>query len=320
MVANAACPTTTQALFARKRHHPIMSSQTTPVTGAKKAESRAVLEHSKVGGTESKTHAARKLDFVCATSGLPALPEKVTQGTNAGWLKEAKVPEGLIKQRGEGRAAEVVRKEMALFKLGADAAEPTVAFAKSMLVPPEETKEAQAAYVKEYLDVAVTDRAKILPLSGKGRTIEVVAADVKLVLAGAQFAASAPDSPLLALPAEVTQGANAGWLKEAKVPEGLIKQRGEGRAAEVVRKEMALFKLGADAAEPTVAFAKSMLVPPEETKEAQAAYVKEYLDVAATDRAKILPLSGKERTVQAVAADVALVIAGAKCAVARGLC
>ena len=316
MVANAACPTTTQALFARKRHHPIMSSQTTPVTGAKKAESRAVLEHSKVGGTESKTHAARKLDFVCATSGLPALPEKVTQGTNAGWLKEAKVPEGLIKQRGEGRAAEVVRKEMALFKLGADAAEPTVAFAKSMLVPPEETKEAQAAYVKEYLDVAVTDRAKILPLSGKGRTIEVVAADVKLVLAGAQFAASAPDSPLLALPAEVTQGANAGWLKEAKVPEGLIKQRGEGRTAEVVRKEMALFKLGADGLMTKL----RLLVPPEETKEAQAAYVKEYLDVAATDRAKILPLSGKERTVQAVAADVALVIAGAKCAVARGLC
>ena len=55
------------------------------------------------------------------------------------------MPDSLIKQRGEGRSVDTVHNDMACFKLGADAMERMML---RLLVAPEPSKEAQAAYVK----------------------------------------------------------------------------------------------------------------------------------------------------------------------------
>merc|ERR1719152_976822 len=218
-------------------------------------------------------------------------------------MKKAKAPEGLIKQRGEGRTVDNVRREMECYKLGADVMEKK----QSLLVAPEPTREALAAYVQEHLPEG-PERTKVLPLTGSGRTTEAVAADIGLVIAGAKR----PGLPLL--PDEKSQQANSEWMKKAKVPEGLIKQRGEGRTVDVVRREMECYKLGADAMEKKL----RLLVAPEPTREALAAYVQEHLPEG-PERTKVLPLTGSGRTTEAVAADIGLVIAGAKLVAAQGL-
>jgi len=193
---------------------------------------------------------------------------------------------------------------MACFKLGVDVMEKKL----GVLSAPEKTKEALAMYVREHLDDEV-ERAKVLPLTGPGRTTEAVSADIVLVIAGAKCAAS--PVTLTPLPEEKTQQANADWI-EANVPKGLIKQRGEGRSVEAVFKDMACFKLGVDVMEKKL----GVLSAPEKTKEALAMYVREHLDDE-VERAKVLPLTGPGRTTEAVSADIVLVIAGAKVAAAR---
>ena len=54
---------------------------------------------------------------------LPPLPDEKSQSASSEWMAKVKVPEGLIKQRGEGRTVDAVRKDMACYKLGADTME-----------------------------------------------------------------------------------------------------------------------------------------------------------------------------------------------------
>ena len=125
---------------------------------------------------------------------LPPLPDEKSQSASSEWMAKVKVPEGLIKQRGEGRTVDAVRKDMACYKLGADTMEKKMS---GMLIAPEPTKEAQVAYVQEHLsDVPERERVDILPLTGSGRTAPAVAADIDLVIAGAMHVAAQPQVEL----------------------------------------------------------------------------------------------------------------------------
>ena len=124
--------------------------------------------------------------------GESALPEEVSQASNDKWV-EANGAKGLIKLRGEGRTAEVVRSEMQLYALGmttatskaAAAAEVAVEAALApLLVTPEEKQAALDAWVKENAD---DERGGLLKLRGEGRTAEKLAAEVGLVAAGAKY-------------------------------------------------------------------------------------------------------------------------------------
>jgi hypothetical protein len=170
---------------------------------------------------------------------------------------------------------------------------------KGLFVQPGEDQAAQRQWVSDYLH-AVPEREKILPLTGKGRTTTAIAADIALISAGAKRALEG--CSVAAIPEEVTQSANDSWVRE-NVAEGLIKMRGEGRTKDVVRRECTLYKLGT--------ILVNFLAQPEANRAAQRDFVQSYLaDVP--DREKVLPLSGAGRTVEAVGADIALVIAGGR--------
>ena len=252
--------------------------------------------------------------------GESALPEEVSQASNDKWV-EANGAKGLIKLRGEGRTAEVVRSDMQLYALGmmtatakaAAAAEVAVEAAlASLLVTPEEKQAALDAWVKENVG---DERGGLLKLRGEGRTAEKLAAEVGLVVAGAKALKEAVEPS--ALPEEVSQASNDKWV-EANGAKGLIKLRGEGRTAEVVRSDMQLYALGmmtatakaAAAAEVAVEAAlASLLVTPEEKQAALDAWVKENVG---DERGGLLKLRGEGRTAEKLAAEVGLVVAGAK--------
>ena len=139
---------------------------------------------------------------------LPPLPDEKSQSASSEWMAKVKVPEGLIKQRGEGRTVDAVRKDMACYKLGADTMEKKMS---GMLIAPEPTKEAQVAYVQEHLGDG-PERKKALPLTGSGRTTEAVAEDINLVIAGAMRLAASGSGSLPPLPDEKSQSASSEWM------------------------------------------------------------------------------------------------------------
>ena len=124
------------------------------------------------------------------------LPDEVSQEANDTWVKDTLGKDlddrgGLIKLRGEGRTADVVRGEMKLVALGvktaqAAAAAASAAAAKEFLAEPEQTQAALDEWVKEKLGKELDDREGLIKLRGEGRTSEVIAADVALVRAGAK--------------------------------------------------------------------------------------------------------------------------------------
>ena len=112
---------------------------------------------------------------------------------------------------------------------------------------------------------------------------------------------------LPALPEEETREAMHAWVKEHA--HGIIKLLGaKDRTLKDLKKDVQLYKLGADALKPECV---RLLAPPEIGQAAHNAWVKVHLDHI-EGREKILPLTGDGRTNEAVAADIALVIAGAK--------
>jgi hypothetical protein len=125
--------------------------------------------------------------------------------------------------------------------------------------------------------------------------------------------------PPSALPDEKSQSVHDKWVEENGA-KGLIKLRGEGRTVETVRGEMELYALGmktAAAKAATVEMAPTLaplLVAPDEKQAALDAWVKENVG---EERGGLLKLRGEGRTVATVAAEVALVIAGAKYALTR---
>ena len=232
---------------------------------------------------------------------LHTLPEEETREAMHAWVKEH--AHGIIKLLGaKGRTLEDLIKEVKLYKLGADALKPECV---GLLAPPEIGQAAHNAWVKEHLD-HIEGREKILPLTGDGRTNEAVAADIALVTKGARRQLELHEK-LPALPEEETREAMHAWVKEHA--HGIIKLLGaKGRTLEDLIKEVKLYKLGADALKPECV---GLLAPPEIGQAAHNAWVKEHLDHI-EGREKILPLTGDGRTNEAVAADIALVIAGAK--------
>ena len=115
-----------------------------------------------------------------------------------------------------------------------------------------------------------------------------------------------PGHDLHTLPEETREAMHA-WVKEHA--HGIIKLLGaKDRTLKDLKKDVQLYKLGADALKPECV---GLLAPPEIGQAAHNAWVKEHLDHI-EGREKILPLTGDGRTNEAVAADIALVIAGAK--------
>ena len=152
---------------------------TPPKTATRVNEPETVTKSKTVArDIKADSTCVRRLEFTIPQSGLPPLPAETSQRANGEWIKKVNVPEGLIKQRGDGRTADIVRKEMECVKLGADAMEKN----QRLLVAPEATREAQAAYVQEHLPDS-PERTKALPLTGQGRTLDAVAADLGLVIA-----------------------------------------------------------------------------------------------------------------------------------------
>jgi len=140
---------------------------------------------------DSKSSVKRELFPTTFKDSESALPEEVSQASNDKWV-EANGAKGLIKLRGEGRTAEVVRSEMQLYALGmttatakaAAAAEVAVEAALApLLVTPEEKQAALDAWVKENVG---DERGGLLKLRGEGRTAEKLAAEIGLVVAGAK--------------------------------------------------------------------------------------------------------------------------------------
>ena len=225
-----------------------------------------------------------------------AIPEESSQKTNDAWIKENGAAD-LIKMRGQDRTVEVVRGEMKLYKMGADSAAAKFDFLKQ----PDATKEAQDDWVQTHL-AAVPERVKKLPLSGEGRTKDVIGSDIRMTILGALAVIAGHE--VAPLPEEVTQKDNDAWANENVKPEGTIKLRGTGRTADAVRAEMGCFKMGA-------ILMSDFLTQPEATRDAQNDWVQLHLaDVE--DRAKLLPLSGEGRTSEAIGGDIEIVIAGAK--------
>jgi len=240
-----------------------------------------------------------------STTRVKELPEEVSQAANNEWVK-ANGAQGVIKLTGTGRTVATVRAEMAVYKLGADAAsrllDSTAVF--SLLAQPERKQSVQADWVKANLpDDDVRKRA--LKLTGEGRTVEAVGADIALAIAGAVHTlAKAAGSEL---PEEVSQATNNEWVK-ANGAQGVIKLTGTGRTVAAVRAEMAVYKLGADAASRLL---DSLLIQPAATQAAHIEWARANLPDD-SERKRVLPLTGEGRTVEAVGADIALAIAGAK--------
>jgi len=92
--------------------------------------------------------------------------------------------------------------------------------------------------------------AGLLKLRGAGRTADVVAHDISLVIAGARACVDLKDGSaqeaLCTMPEE-TQKAHDAWV-HANGADGTIKLRGVGRTAEVVHREIELFSVGAQKA------------------------------------------------------------------------
>lgn len=234
--------------------------------------------------------------------------EKPSQTSNNEWVTKHGA-KGLIKLTGEGRTVEIVRGDMHLYKLGLEAATLQVTARDGILMPPKEKSQAaHSDWVKATLpDTA--ERVRLLPLTGEGRTLEAVAADIELVMAGAKHAVAHLDKPVTTLPNTASQATNNEWVTKHGA-KGVIKLTGEGRTVEVVRRDMALYKLGAEAFD---ALAALVTLPEEQSQSAHNEWVKANLqDVVDDERKRFLPLTGEGRTVEAVGADIALVVAGAK--------
>ena len=90
--------------------------------------------------------------------------------------------------------------------------------------------------------------------------------------------------------------------------QGTIKMTSDGRTLPVPRAEAKLYKLGSDAVETDLV---GVLMQPERTRAAHDSWVKKHLDHV-EGRETILPLSGSDRTLEAVADDIASAIVGSK--------
>ena len=175
-----------------------------------------------------------------------------------------------------------------------------------VLTPPEEaSRAAHDSWVKDNLD-HVEGRAKLLPLTGTGRTLEAVADDIAMVVKGARHQVTV-SARLPELDDDAGKEAVFEWIKKNGA-QGTIKMTGEGRTLQLLRAEARLYKLGADAVETDLV---GVLVQPERTRAAHDSWVQENLDHV-EGRAKLLPLTGTGRTVEAVADDIASAIKGAK--------
>lgn len=254
--------------------------------------------------TVNPSRARPRSEFTLA---LPPLPDEVTQAKNAQWIEEAGL-NGKVRQRGNGRTAAVVHREMGLFKLAFDAMVVKLQELNKLTDPTTSHRE-----LAELIDGAVSWRTTVLALTGAGRTREAVTADVSVMQAGARqcmdmsLKNEAPETSAPELPEDETQAENGQWIKKMGA-EKVIKQRGEGRTISAVRKDMGCFKLGWD----VVAKKLQVLVPPEVRKESIDAHVRDHFDCVGESRKAILPLTGKGRTLEAVLADITIAIAGAR--------
>lgn len=175
-----------------------------------------------------------------------------------------------------------------------------------VLQPPDEpSRAAHNSWVQKNLEY-VEGRAEILPLTGSGRTVETVAADIAMVVKGARHQLTVSER-LPELDDDAGKESVFAWIKENGA-QGTIKMTGEGRTLQTLRAEAKLYKLGADAVE---AHLVGVLVQPERTRAAHDSWVLKNLD-RVEGRAGILPLTGRERTLEAVADDIASAIKGAK--------
>jgi len=274
--------------------------------GKKPAAQRVVAEDA--CDAKRQLFAAPSASAPVSPKAVEALPEEASQATNSTWVKDNGA-EGIIKITGKGRTVAVVRKEMECFKLGKDAARDLVIEHASLFKQPEESQAAHNAWVQENLGDS-DERKVALPLTGKDRTAAVIGADIAIAIAGAKFATSSAEA-IEALPEEASQATNIAWVK-GNGAQGIIKLTGKGRTVEAVRREMECFKLGADAIAHRVHDGDSALLKqPEESQAAHNAWVGKFLKDN-EERKKTLPLTGEGRDASAVAADVKLVIAGAK--------
>jgi len=245
-----------------------------------------------------------------ATGTTGALPEEKSQAANDQWIAENGAWT-VIKQRGKGRTVDAVFRDMSVYRLGAQAASsllesPTI---HSLLTQPEASQPAHNEWVR--VNLGDNDgRRRVLPLTGEGRTINAVGADIALAIAGAIRALTC--NGVDQLPDEASQATNNAWVK-ANGAQGAIKLTGTGRTVAVVRAEMAVYKLGADAMGTLIS---GLLTQPEATQAAHNEWVKAFLPDT-EERKRILALTGEGRTVEAVAKDIALAIAGASYAVGR---
>jgi len=264
----------------------------------------------------------RDLGGTVPTPEVFAFEDEVTQKTNDAWAKAVGVEDAvdadgkkLVPLRGEGRTAEVVRGDLKLYRLGlvqAELAKKAISsLLKKLTTKPEEvSQKANDEWVKENLGERDErdERDGLLKLRGDGRTAEVIAEEIDLVIAGAQFGAT---SAVSELPAEVSQKANDEWIKENKA-DGIIAMRGKGRTGGFVREGMKLFHLGATTAAAKVAAARgTLLSAPEETRDALFEWVQTNLGTL-DERDGVLKLTGEDRTKEVLAKEVAIVIAGAK--------
>ena len=233
-------------------------------------------------------------------SGVDPLPE-TKQAAHDRWIDETGA-DGIIAK--SGRTVDVVRAEMALWHLGLLLAAKRVSTVATLLAAPAKTQAAQGEWVGQL------EEGSTIKLRGSGRTVEVIGAEIDLVVDGAKAGLSA--DAVAPLPEEVSQAANDTWINAHDGCD--IKMRGSGRTAEVVRSEIALFAQGmrcakARAADATRSLA-ALLAAPAKTQAAQSEWVG--LQIGGNERGDLLKLRGTGRTVEVVGAEIDLVIGGAK--------